>query len=243
MRWEGSSWLRLLSHDWPSPTELVDCPQPDKEKPSLPETTLVSVSNFSLLDQSPGYSHLQRITAWIFRFATKCHISRELWMKYHLSVKQLTDAEMFWVKFTQLSEFSHEISTLKAGETLTVNWKISKLPSLLDQKGLLQVRGKLNFSNRELSRRNPIILPGKQRWTRVLLRKSIWDFYMLVPYFWQCLGHKSTTSLDYLCYHSWLHNLQMCGRPTLPSALAATSHDRINPRLVFDKVGVDYAGM
>ena len=42
-------------------------------------------------------------------------------MKDHLSVKELTDAKMFWVKSTQLAEFSHEISMLKAGKELAAN--------------------------------------------------------------------------------------------------------------------------
>ena len=37
-------------------------------------------------------------------------------MKDHLSVKELIDAEMFWVKSTESAEFSHDISTLKAGK-------------------------------------------------------------------------------------------------------------------------------
>ena len=48
-------------------------------------------------------------------------------MKDHLSAKELTDAEMFWVKTTQLVEFSHEISTLKAGKELAADSKILML--------------------------------------------------------------------------------------------------------------------
>ena len=35
--------------------------------------------------------------------------------------KELTDVEMFWVRGTQLAEFSHEISTLKAGKELAAS--------------------------------------------------------------------------------------------------------------------------
>ena len=48
-------------------------------------------------------------------------------MKDHLSAKDLTDTEMFWVKSTQLAEFSHEISTLKAGKEVDANSKIQVL--------------------------------------------------------------------------------------------------------------------
>ena len=58
MWWEGPSWLRLLLKNWPSTPELVDCPQPEEEKLSLPETTLVAVSDLSLLDRISSYSCL-----------------------------------------------------------------------------------------------------------------------------------------------------------------------------------------
>ena len=59
---------------------------------------------------------------------TVCHqtrISRELRMKDYLSAKELTDVDMFWVKSTQLAEFSYEISTLKAGKELAANCRHS----------------------------------------------------------------------------------------------------------------------
>ena len=87
-------------------------------------------------------------------------------------MKELTDAETFWVKMTQLAEFSSEISTLKAKRELAANSKILMLRPFLDQHGLLRVGGRLNLSNQEISIRNPIILPGKQRLTRLLIEKE-----------------------------------------------------------------------
>ena len=72
-------------------------------------------------------------------------------MKDHLSAKELTDAEMFWVKTTQLAGFSSKISTLKARKELATNSKILMLRRFFDQSGLLRVGGRLNLSNREFS--------------------------------------------------------------------------------------------
>ena len=143
MWWEGPSWLGLSAQDWLSLPELVDCPQPDEEKPSLPETTLVAVSVFSLPDRISSYSRLQRVTSWIFRLVTNSCVSLELQMKDHLSAKEFNDAEMFWVKMTQLVEFSTDISTLKDGKELAANYKILNLQPFIDQRGLLGVQGRL----------------------------------------------------------------------------------------------------
>ena len=68
-------------------------------------------------------------------------------MKDHLSAEELTDAEMFWVKTTELAASSPEISTLKAGKELAANSRILMLQSFLDQRDLLRVEGSLNLSN------------------------------------------------------------------------------------------------
>ena len=93
-------------------------------------------------------------------------------MKDHLSANELTYAEMFRVKSTQLAELSHEIFTLKAGKELAANSKILKLRLFLDQHGFLQVGDRLNLSNREFTIRNPIILLGKQKYMRLLVEKE-----------------------------------------------------------------------
>ena len=150
----------------------MDCPQPDKEKPLPQETALVAVSDLSPLDRISGYSHLQRVTAWIFWFVTNSCATWELQIKDHLSAKELTDAEMLWVKSTQLVEFLHEISTLKARKELTANSKILKLQPFLDQRGLLRVGGRLNLSNQKFSFRSLIILSCKRKLMRFLVENE-----------------------------------------------------------------------
>ena len=58
-------------------------------------------------------------------------------MKDHQSAKELIDAEMFWVKCTEPTELSHEISTLKAGKELAANSNIVKLQPFLHRRRLL----------------------------------------------------------------------------------------------------------
>ena len=51
--------------------------KPNEQKPLLPETTLVVVSDLSLLNRISSYNRLQQVTVWIFRCVTNSSISRE----------------------------------------------------------------------------------------------------------------------------------------------------------------------
>ena len=73
---------------------------------------------------------------------------------------------------TQVAKISCEISTLIAEKELTANSKILMLRPFLDQRGLLQVGSRLNLSNREFVLQNPIIPPGKQKITKLLIEKE-----------------------------------------------------------------------
>ena len=106
MWWEGPNWLHFSAQDWPFSPEADDCPRPDEEKPSSSEIALVAISDFSLLDRISSYSRLQQVTAWVLWFVTNTRVSRELRKKDYLSPNEFTDVEMFWVKSTQLVDFS-----------------------------------------------------------------------------------------------------------------------------------------
>ena len=156
----------------------------------------------------------------------------------------VTDAEVFWVNSTQLAEFSHEISTLKGGKELATDSKILMLRPFLDQRGLLRVGGRLNLSNWELAIQNLIILPGKERYTRLLVEEEHLRLLhahpmLVVPSFSQ--KFHITGSCNYLRRHPWLCHLQTCGRPTSPSVVEATSSRQTKSRMVFDQEGLGYA--
>ena len=148
--------------------------------------------------------------------------------------------------YTQLAEFSREISTLNARKELTTNSNILKVQSFPDRRGLLWVGARLNLWNSKFAKRNPIILPGKQRYTRLLVEKKhlrlVHAGSMLVP---ASLTRKFhiTASRRIICALTLgcVICKRVAGQPRL-QLLGQLSRDRLNLGMVFDKVGVDCAG-
>ena len=125
---------------------------------------------------------------------------------------------------------------MKAGKELTANSKIWKLPPFLDQ---------LNLSNQEFASRNPIILPGKQRYTILLVEKEhLRPLHAGPKLVAGSLAHKYQITGSRRIIHAVTHGCVTCklvaGQPH-PQLLGQLPPDKLNPGLVFDKLGEDYA--
>lgn len=73
------------------------------------------------------------------------------------------------IKITQNRAYGDEIASLSTKSLVSKAKPLCHLSSVLDEKGILQVIGRLSQSSRSVEQRNPIILPERARLTvRVL---------------------------------------------------------------------------
>ncbi|XP_056016872.1 uncharacterized protein LOC130053556 [Ostrea edulis] len=79
------------------------------------------------------------------------------------------DAEEFIIRLIQSENFGKERAALKDGKILRKDSWISKLDPFLNNKDILQVGGRLRHSEFDLGERNPILMPGKHRVSRLLV--------------------------------------------------------------------------
>ena len=120
------------------------------------------------------------------------------------------------------------------------------LHSILDSSGLLHVGGREQNSKRSFSIQYPVILHGKHYLTTLIIRSEH-----------TCLMHASPTLLiaslsrcyDILGYRRVVRSITRgcitCHRTSArphPQMLGQLPIERVTPDLVFDKVGIDYAG-
>ena len=100
-----------------------------------------------------------RILAWIYRFFRKVsgHLVRNT--SFDLETNELKDAEAKLFCLTQLEYYSSEIKSLQKGNEVLRSSALYKMRPFLDERGMLRLGGRLQFSDLSFDERHPIILP------------------------------------------------------------------------------------
>ena len=241
--WEGPSWLRFPESDWPAMPQLGDSPVPEEER-AIQEIALIATpANLTLLDEVSSLTRLYRVTAWIQRFISTCRADHEKTVG-HLTTKELAAAEGVWVAIVQQQAFAEEINILKEGKE--ERNKLLPLRPFLDQDGLLRVGGRLGLAELPYTKRHPLILPGKHQLTKLIVRNEHHRLLHAGPVLvmaslaqrFHIIGARNVvraiTRKCVICR-------RVAGKPH-PPLLGQLPRERLDPGLVFDQVGVDYAG-
>ena len=245
--WNGPKWLKLESSSWPSRSEVPQAEQQLEEEIVLCtvaveklEVPIISVNLYS------SYSHLKRITAWVFRFIENCRTKEGKNTHPSLTPSELRTAENYWLSLIQGEQFAKELESLKANHDLPKTSSLLHLHPFVDSTGLLRVGGREQNSNRSYSSQHPIILPGKHSVTKLIVRSE----HIRLLHAGATLLTCSLSRRFYILrcrqvVREITRGCITCRRlSTKPQAqlLGQLPIERITPDLIFDKVGVDYAG-
>lgn len=199
------------------------------------------------MDRYSQYSHLRRVTAWIFRFVERCrdhaHVKEH---SPHLSTRELQTADVYWASVIQGDYFAREIEAIRGKQNLPKSSPLLSLHPILDSTGLLRVRGRIERANSSYEKRYPIILSGKHPVTKLIIRSEHIRLLHAGPTLLTCslnlrfhiLGSRNTI-------RSITRSCVICrrtlGRPQ-SQLFGQLPVERVSPDAVFSKVGVDYAG-
>ncbi|KRY64048.1 hypothetical protein T4A_10325, partial [Trichinella pseudospiralis] len=83
---------------------------------------------------------LARVTAWCLRFAKNCrHPSKQ--RQEELTIEELNEAELYWIKTVQNKTFRDEKSLLMKGK-LSENSRLIHLTPFIDEFGVMRVGGR-----------------------------------------------------------------------------------------------------
>ena len=243
--WEGPDWLKLPSSHWPDQSQVPESALiPEEEKEVSLVVLVQSVEPLIPFDRFSSFSHLKRVTAWIMRFIKNCRTKAS--SESHLSVLELQKAEVYWLMLAQRQHFMKEITYIKKGRQLHKSSPLIPLHPFLDAEDLIRVGGREQNSNRAYSTQHPIILHSRHPITRLIIRSEHLRLLHAGPTLLSCSlnrrfhiigGRKIIRSVTRACVtcrrHAAKPQSQMMGQvPT----------ERVTPDLVFDRVGVDYAG-
>lgn len=142
--------------------------------------------------------------------------------------------------------FSTEINDLKSGHKLPRSSPLLPLHSFIDENELLRVGGRGQHSGRSYTNQHPVILPGNNHVTKLLIRSENLRLFHTGPTFLSCSlnrhlhnvgGRKVVRSITRAgvtcCRVAARPQHQLCGQLPL---------ERVTPDIVLNKVGLDYAG-
>ena len=244
---QGPEFLRLPVHDWP--IDDVPTSAPSTEKAELRKKILrVQNESFQPLVDPATYSswlRLCRVTAWIRRFCNNLHNSAQP-KSGTLSVEELKEAELYWIKWAQKDRFADELTSLSKGRPVSRTSRVASLdPQLV--RGVLHVGGRIDRAELPWVSRHPIILDHGHEITRLIVadyhRKLLHAgvehvFNHLRERFWVLRGRaevKNCTVKCPLCHRRRVKpmNQKMSELPAV--RLAGVSSP-------FKHVGLDYAG-
>ncbi|KAH9644482.1 hypothetical protein HF086_006015 [Spodoptera exigua] len=125
----------------------------------------------NLLNNCSSLTKTIRIVAWIRRFLGNARNSTKR-DTVCLSFCELSNAEELIIKYVQRTELAQEYKQLMKKENISSNCNIYKLKPYLDDKGIIRVGGRLNYSSLSFEMKNPVILPKGGRFTELLIQKA-----------------------------------------------------------------------
>ena len=121
-------------------------------------------------DQFSSYTKLKRVTAWVRRFSINCRQTKFNRVISPLTTEELKDAENYWIKFIQDTQFAKEKQIIKARNPLPSTSPLRSLNPLIDESGLLRVGGRKQLSQMSYQSQHPVILHGKHPLTHLIIQ-------------------------------------------------------------------------
>ena len=237
--WDGPHWLHFSPTRWPqcSPSHQID--------DTVEEICLVSTPQPpDLIDmkQYSSFTRLKRVTAWVFRFVNNCRSGHTNYSG-PLSPIELAAAETHCLTNAQSHSFQSEV---KKGQSLPGSSCLRTLHPFVDSSGLLRVGGRLSNASLAHSQRHPIIIHGKHPLAKLVIRSERIRLLHGGPTLTaSSLNRRFHIIGQRKAVHSVTRACVPCRRTTVkpqPQLMGQLPVERVTPGIVFEQVGVNYAG-
>ena len=243
--WQGPIWLKQDPADWPQITKLPPNPSLHEQKEISLHVHVNAREPVIPVDRYSSLNTLVRVTSWVMRYVRNLKKS-ETPLKSALNVQEIVSAERYWIAMSQSQCFESELRSLSAKGVLLSKSVLLALHPFIDSQGVLRAGGREQKSKLAYSMMHPVILDGKHHLTKLIIRtehlrllhagpalltSSLNRRYHIIG------GRKIIRSITRACIvcrrRSQKPQSQLMGQ--LP-------FERVTPDIVFENVGVDYAG-
>ena len=124
---------------------------------------LLSVStpdlSFVELDRWGSLTKALRIMGWIGRFVSNCRVAAERRQLGDLSFEELEKGKILLFRVAQRQVYAQEVQALEQNTPLSKRSTLFHLSPLLDDNGLLRIKGRLDNAELCYSEKHPVIVP------------------------------------------------------------------------------------
>ncbi|XP_068201638.1 uncharacterized protein [Palaemon carinicauda] len=203
----------------------------------MPDNPLIDLDRYS------KSSKVLRVTAYVLRFITNCRNSNNKVAGPPIT-EEIDFAKLKLINCIQREVFSAEIKAL-LGKKAIPHWpKLRNLDPFLDDKGLLRIRGRLEFFNLNYDTKHPVIIP-KGQFAKLLIRSQHrflkhagvdTVISSLRSNFWIIVMRRLAKTVIKECLSCCWHDSKPCSQPVAP-----LPKERVRSSPPFDVTGLDYA--
>ncbi|XP_063993928.1 uncharacterized protein LOC135171373 [Diachasmimorpha longicaudata] len=130
------------------------------------------IAIWDLIDRFSSFNRLLRITAICSRFIVRLRRVPNTSLHYPLTLSELEDARLLWIKLTQTAHFREELRIISRGEKFTRSHPLTKLTPFIDRQGILRVGGRLRFAQLDPESKNQAIITKESQLARLLISQA-----------------------------------------------------------------------
>lgn len=244
--WNGPKFLKESKNEWPA---LFNHRHPTDDLPEI-KINLVNTSKNMIqtlihFDRYSNLRILQRACAYILRFVLNCR-NKPNKKNGILQPDELINSFETLVRLAQKDSFSTELATIDNKGVLSPNNPLISLSPFIDDKGILRVGGRLNYSCQIYDKRHPMLLHAKHKLTKLLFQQEHLRLLHAAPqlllstvreFVWPIAGRDLARATVRQCI--------VCRRASakmLAPMMGALPSQRVDPDFPFISAGIDFCG-
>ncbi|XP_015127131.1 uncharacterized protein LOC107048476 [Diachasma alloeum] len=245
--WKGPPWLHQDCSSWPTHALEKDLSADLEEKPGvLLHVKAHPIALWNLVDRFSSFNRLLRVTAICRRFIARLRKTPNSSLRYPLTLGDLEEARILWIKLTQAAHFKDQLRAISRGERFSKSHPLTKLTPFIDRQGVLRIGGRLKFAHIGPESRNQVIIPKESQLAQLLIGQAHLrtlhggtqlTLRQLRSSYWILGGRAPVRSFILKCVNCTrqrgVRAQQLMGQ--LPPA-------RLTPARAFLNTGIDYAG-
>lgn len=242
--WTGPAFLKEKQENWPqTPSQMVSNKNliPEMKARVMHQQEVLQLEN--VLAEYSSLSRLLQITARFMRWKKDHKIFR----KYKIITPiEIDRAKLNWVKYAQENCYTQEIQCLRTNKPLPSRSVLLSLNPILDNNGILRVKGRLTNSLLTYDNKFPIILPADNQFTTLIIRGAHFrtlhgglqqTLRAIRDEFWIVRGKMAVKRVLKQCITCFRDKCQPA-KQQMADLLAP----QVQPNRPFSHTGVDFAG-